>query len=383
VATILAEDLRAKPLEVLQPLIDTCGIQINFDFLDTDTALSDRASEAVPPDIIIGSDLHLREFKNRVEPLAELGVHQENYAAFWAEQTKFNGQLVALPLRVEVKSLIWYSPSAFEAAENQPPTSMDELSALVDKFASEGKTPWAMGIESGEPTGWAGTDFIQDILLATQGPDYVQGLIDGTIPYNDSAVRDAWILYASWAANPAYTPNGAEGTLTTSFYDAIFYPFKNPSEAMMVHQGHWVSPQLQANFPDLRYGTDYDFFIMPGVQALQATTYHAFAFRSTPAIQAVFAYLSSDRGGQAWAASNFEVSPNNASAGAYADPFQADLALAVAQSGGVVPDLGDTIGGSFTTAEFLGVATYVADPTTLDETLDQLTALQAEAASGQ
>jgi hypothetical protein len=54
-----------------------------------------------------------------------------------------------------------------------------------------GNVPWSMGFESGASTGWTGSDFIQDILLVQQGPDYVNKTLSGDVPYNDAAVQEA------------------------------------------------------------------------------------------------------------------------------------------------------------------------------------------------
>src|SRR4029078_9479303 len=93
----------------------------------------------------------------------------------------------------------------------QPPKTWDELDALVEKMVKDGNVPWSMGLESSDSTGWAGSDFIQDILLVKQGPDYVTHIIDGTVLYNDPGVKAAYEIYGKWAKDPKYTVGGAQG----------------------------------------------------------------------------------------------------------------------------------------------------------------------------
>ena len=111
--------------------------------------------------------------------------------------------------------------------------------------------PFALGFESGDATGWTGTDFIQDIMLVQQGPDYVMGLISGEIPYNDDGVKQAYETYGKWAKDNKYTVGGATGTVSTPFLDAIFKVFSDPPEAMMVKQSGFAGGESVKQCPDL------------------------------------------------------------------------------------------------------------------------------------
>lgn len=75
-------------------------------------------------------------------------------------------------------------PAQFPANGNTILTTLDELNTLVEEMVSNNQVPWSMGFESGAATGWTGSDFIHDLLLVQKGPDYVNGIIDGSVPYN-------------------------------------------------------------------------------------------------------------------------------------------------------------------------------------------------------
>ena len=146
-----------------------------------------------------------------------LGASQDSYIPGAIDPGMVDGKWLGLPVKSDVKTIIWYSPANFEALGYTVPTTWDELDALVEKMVADGNVPWSMGMESGDATGWTGSDFIQDILLVQQGPDYVKGLIDGSIPYNDAGVKQAYETYGKWAKDPKYTVGGAQGTLSTAF----------------------------------------------------------------------------------------------------------------------------------------------------------------------
>ena len=82
-----------------------------------------------------------------------------------------NGKLLALAVKADVKSIIWYSPTQFKALGYTVPTTFADLQTLVEKMVTDGQVPWSMGFNNGgSADGWTGSDFIQDMLLATQGP---------------------------------------------------------------------------------------------------------------------------------------------------------------------------------------------------------------------
>jgi alpha-glucoside transport system substrate-binding protein len=237
-----------------------------------------------------------------------------------------------------------------------------------------------MGFGSGDATGWTGTDFIQDIMLVQQGPDFVSGVIDGSVPYNDPGVKQAYETYGKWAMDPKYTVGGAEGTVSTPFLEAIYKPFADPPEAMMVKQSGFAGGEVAKQFTDLKQGTDYDFFVVPGIQGLQGSVEPMMAFSDKPAVKALVAYLSSAQGGANWAGATFGLSPNMGAAGNYTDPALQKLGDAIASTQGFTTDIGDTIPGGFGSAEFQGVTEYV-NGGDLDAILDNLANVQAEGLS--
>ena len=269
-----------------------------------------------------------------------LGADASSYSDFFVTPMTVDGQWLGLPIKADVKSIIWYSPANFEALGYTVPTTWDDLDALVEKMAADGNVPWSMGFGLGDATGWTGTDFIQDILLVQQGPDFVQGLIDGSVSYDDPGVKQAYETYGKWAMDPKYTVGGAEGTVSTAFLDAIYKPFADPPEAMMVKQSGFAGGEVAKQFPDLKQGTDYDFFVVPGIQGLQGSVEPMMAFNDTPAVKALVTYLSSAEGGVNWAKATFGLSPNSGAAGNYTDPSLQKLGEAVASTKGFTFDVG-------------------------------------------
>jgi alpha-glucoside transport system substrate-binding protein len=363
---------------VLKPLIDACGIVLKPESTRDQALLDTRVKAGTPPDVTFFNVAQLVQYQDQLKPMDTLGAHKENYADFFINPGTVNGKWLGLPVKADVKTIIWYSPANFKALGYTVPTTWDELNTLVDKMAADGNVPWSMGFESGDATGWTGTDFIQDIMLVQQGPQYVLDVISGKVPYNDAGVKQAYETYGKWATDPKYTVGGAKGTVSTSFGDAIFKPFADPPEAMMVKQSGFAGANIAKQFPDLKQGTDYDFFVVPGAQGLQGGADWMMAFSDKPAVKALVAYLSSTEGGANWAKATFGLSPNKGASGNYTDPALQKLDQALSTTKGFTPDIGDTIPGGFGSAEFKGVTDFV-NGGDLDKILSDLAAKQAEA----
>ena len=345
--------------QVLQPLIDACGIVLEPESTRDQALLDTRVQAGTPPDVAFWQVAQLVQYQDQLIPMDTLGADASNYSEFFITPMTIDGQWLGLPIKADVKSIIWYSPANFEALGYTVPTTWEELDALVEQMVADGQVPWSMGFESGDSTGWAGTDFVQDIMLVQQGPEFVLGVIDGSVPYNDPGVQQAYETYGKWATDEKYTVGGAQGTLSTPFLEAIYKPFADPPEAMMVKQSGFAGAEIAKQFPDLQQGTDYDFFVVPGIQGLQGGIEPMMAFSDSNAVRALVTYLSSPLGGANWAAATFGLSPNAGATGNYTDPALQRLGDAISTTQGFTTDIGDTIPGGFGSAEFQGVTEYV------------------------
>jgi len=364
--------------EILKPLVDTCGIVLKPESSRDQALLDTKVQAGTPPDIAFYNVAQLVQYEDTLKPMDTLGVHGENYADFFKDPGTINGKWLGLPVKADIKTIIWYSPAVFEAKGYTVPTTWAELDALVEEMVANGDVPWSMGMESEGATGWTGTDFVQDILLVQQGPQYVLDLISGAVSYDDAGVKQAYETYGKWAMDPKYTVGGAEGTLSIGFVDAIYRVFSDPPEAMMVKQSGFAGAEAAKQYPDLEYGIDYDFFAVPDAQGLQGGADWMMAFTDTPAVKALVAYLSSTEGGANWAKASFDLSPNAGAAGNYVEPSLIKKGEALANTKGFTADIGDNIPGGFGSAEFKGISDYV-NGEDLDSVLAALAAVQSEA----
>jgi alpha-glucoside transport system substrate-binding protein len=363
---------------IVKPLVDTCGIEIVATF-SRDDAVLDTKAKSTPPDVVIWpKTAPLTLYTSQLKDLGSLGADPANYASYWQNMGSVGGKWLAAPVKADIKTIIWYSPANFDLFGYTVPTTWAELDALVEKMVADGNVPWSMGMESGAATGWTGSDFIQDILLVQQGPQYVLDVISGKVAYNDAGVKQAYETYGKWAMDEAYTVGGATGTVSTPFLEAIYKVFSDPPEAMMVKQSGFAGGEVTSQYPDLVYGTDYDFFAVPGAQGMQGGADYMMAFGDSPAAKALVVYLTSPKGAAEWAKAGFDLSPNRMALGHYPDTALVKKSIALAGAAGFTPDIGDTIPAPFGEAEWKAIVDYV-NGADLAAALDAAASAQADA----
>ncbi|MEP2534276.1 ABC transporter substrate-binding protein [Shimia sp.] len=175
-----------------------------------------------------------------------------------------NDQLFGFFYNVNVKSLVWYNPENFEDAGYDVPTTMEGLRALTEQIASEGETPWCIGLGSGAATGWPATDWVEDIMLRTQPADVYDGWTSNDIPFNDPRIVGAIEEFGWFARNDAFVSGGAGAVASTDFRDSPKGLFASPPQCYMHRQASFVP----AFFPeDVEFGVDADFFYFPSYES--------------------------------------------------------------------------------------------------------------------
>jgi len=176
-----------------------------------------------------------------------------------------DGELYGTWQWADVKSLVWYNVHEFRDRGYEIPETWDELIALSDQIVADGGVPWSIGLESGVASGWPGTDWIEDIMLRTAGPDLYDDWWQGNIPFNHPAVREAWEYFGKIVLNRDYVLGGPVGALTTNFTDAPAPLFTDPPGAFLHKQATFIQGFILSHFPGLVPGEDFDVFPFPEI----------------------------------------------------------------------------------------------------------------------
>jgi alpha-glucoside transport system substrate-binding protein len=323
--------------EAVFPFTEDTGIGMAFEGTrDLAAVLTTRVQAGNPPDIaILPNPGQMYELAGDdalvdISEFMDMDELNSNYAEAWLDLASYDDTLYGIFYKVANKSLIWYSPSAFSAGGYEVPADWDELIALSDKIVSDGGTPWAIGFESDAASGWPATDWIEDIMLRTAGPDVYDKWVSHEIPWTDEAVKNAWEVFGEIVLNEDYQYGGTTGTLTTNFGDAPAVLFTDPPGAYMHRQASFIT----GFFPEgLEVGTDYDFFPFPSIDSEYGVPVLGGAdlivmLNDTPEAREFMKYLATAEPQEIWAASGGGfISPNKAvSLDAYPDELTKKMA---------------------------------------------------------
>lgn len=328
--------------EAVFPFTDETGIGMAFEGTrDLAAVLTTRVAAGNPPDLAIlpnpGQMYELAKDGKLVDisTFMNMDALKSDYAQAWLDLASYEGKLYGIFYKVANKSLVWYNPKAFSAAGYEIPANWDELMTLSDKIVSDGKAPWAIGVESGAASGWPATDWIEDIMLRTAGPEVYDKWVNHEITWTDPAIKTAWEKFGEIVGKEEYQYGGTTGTLTTFFGDAPAPLFSDPPEAYMHRQASFIT----GFFPEgLEAVKDYDFFPFPAIDPAYGTPVLGGAdlivmFNDTPEARELMKYLATPPPQESWAAKGGFISPNKSvSLDAYPDELTKKMAEMVVQA---------------------------------------------------
>jgi alpha-glucoside transport system substrate-binding protein len=321
-------DPEDKPqIDSYKPFEECTGVTVNYEgSREFEAQLVVRVQSGNAPDIAFVPQPGL--LANLVATGAVSPAPQQvadNVDEYWDESWKdygtVDGTFYAAPLGANAKSFVWYSPTAFEEAGYEVPKTWDEMIELSDTIAESGAKPWCAGIGSGEATGWPATDWLEDVVLRTAGPDVYDQWVAHEIPFNDPQIVEALDTVGEILKNPDYVNGGlgeVQSIASTEFGDGGL-PILDGSCWM-----HRQASFYQANWPEgTEVAEDGDVFAfpLPPIEGDAAPVLgggeFTTAFNDRPATQAFQTYLSSPE----WANIKAEVSgPGWVSANTGLDP---------------------------------------------------------------
>ena len=165
------------------------------------------------------------------------------------ETGQVDGTQYAIPMSINVKSIVFYPKKAADAAGlTEPPATLDDLFTLTDAIAATGTTPWCFGIESGAATGWPATDWVENLMLINNGSDVYNQWVAHEIPFNDPKVAETLDQMDQLLLADGRTNGGRAAISGNNFNTAANPMFDDPPGCYMYRQGNFVAKE--GGFPD-------------------------------------------------------------------------------------------------------------------------------------
>lgn len=248
------------------------GASVNYsgsDSFEQDIVISVRAGSA--PNIAafpqpgLASDMAGQGFLSPL-PAGTTEWLEENYGAgaSWAALGTYLGKdgtpaQYAFPYKADLKSLVWYSESAFDEAGYDIPETMEELKELTQQIVDDGGTPWCIGLGSGAATGWPATDWVEDLMLRTQTPEDYDAWVTNDLKFDDPKAIEAIEEFGWFFSEDDFVDGGAQAVSTTDFRDSPKGLFTIPLKCYMHRQASFI-PSF---FPE---ENDGKFFYFPSYE---------------------------------------------------------------------------------------------------------------------
>jgi alpha-glucoside transport system substrate-binding protein len=339
--------------EAANPDVDLERIQIPFGELNAQ--LTQQFAAGAAPDVTVALPGLIRLFAAQgfLMPLDELWdewLADGSYSESLASIASVEGARYGVWFKGNVNALIWYTPERLDELGITPPETWDEFVAALDAIRDAGREPFAVG---GADT-WVLTQWWDPFLIRVAGQEAFDGLVDGTVGWDDPRVVEAFEVFGEFIAE--YFP---PDVLDRGFVEATCARVNGDAE--LQNQGAFVNLVTRGECdPDLEPAVDYSFFLMPKydedapeVQFISGDLFSVASDTDNPeAALALVGYLGSAEAQQIWAERGGFVAPN-ADVPVDAYPDDNDRAAAALWPSdpdvGAVYDLDDFIGGEIQT----------------------------------
>lgn len=318
-------------------------------------------AEKTPADVVLAPwSSWIRDLNEHLLPVDGL-LDEAEFAAVHLNPVSVADNIYGVPFKMAGKPGFWYKPSSFNANNLAPPETYAEFVDLVAEL--DAIPTLEAAIASGNGVGWPLSDQVEGFIIGLGGYQLQLDLIDGSVDWTDDEVKvDVFgplmeLLEAGYFSVPAEW-----GAQVEQFDDELYGIF---------WMGDWIvgmvdDPEDIAFFPfpetDGVVGA-IDYAIIPAYTELPDEAQELVRFLATREAQEIWA----DIGG--YLAPNTEVPLE-----IYPPVSQTVVEFLLEVT--VVPDLDDTVGGSFQLAFWDQLKLLWVDPGALDSVLE---AIQEEA----
>ncbi len=351
---------------------------------DLNTVLTTGVASGVLPDLAgLPGPGQMNEWASSLTDLStvlDVNTYKSETAAPLVQLGTVNGKMVGVFIKTSIKGLIWYDPKVVGDLSTSAPTTWDALTSLISTDKSKAAAPWCLGVESGAASGWPGTDWIEDFVLRTAGPDVYNSWWQGKTKWTDPAIKSAFQQFGQIVAQSYGGPTAVNATNFANAGDPLF---KTPPGCLFLHQASFITGL--GGFKTATSGTDYNFFPFPDINTQYSGSVEGAGdlfgmFHNTPASASLMAYLVTAPAQDIWVKIGGAISANK-NATDYPDDISKRSAALLANAKTFVFDASDLMPTAMNNEFWADIVKYVQHPDQLDALLADLDKTQADAYS--
>ncbi|HUG32390.1 MAG TPA: ABC transporter substrate-binding protein [Acidimicrobiia bacterium] len=198
----------------------------------------------------------------------DIAAMEENHSAYWMGLGQCDdGNHYGIPWFPNFKSVVFYHMPTFEENGYEIPETYEDMIALSEQMVADGQTPWCIGFEDGGGTGWAATDWLEDIFVRLHGADAYADWYNHEIPFDDPMVVEAFDTFGEIAFGEGFVLGGAENMPGINVQDTPGPLFSDPAGCAMYKQGSFATNWFEQQ-PDYEEGEDQEIgvFAFPTIE---------------------------------------------------------------------------------------------------------------------
>jgi len=151
----------------------------------------------------------------------DIAEMEANHSKFWMDLGLCeDGNHYGIPWFPNFKSIVFYHQPTFDAMGYEIPETYEEMISLSEQAVADGYTPWCFGFESGDATGWPGTDWIEDIYVRESGSEMYGQWFNHEIAFNDPSVVSAFDTFGEILFGEGFVLGGADAVAGINFNDS-------------------------------------------------------------------------------------------------------------------------------------------------------------------
>jgi alpha-glucoside transport system substrate-binding protein len=339
-------------VETLRPFTRKTGIPIRYigsvDFVDDLLVRTGEGND--PPDVAVvpqpGLVRQLAD-ERKLVPLdaATAAAVRANTQADLVALARDGDTLYGVPYRLTVKSLVWYRPDVFAEYGWTPPRTLAQLDDLVRRIRRRGLTPWCFSMSAGTATGWAATDWVEDIVLRTAGQARYRAWARGSLPFSSPAIESAFARFRSLVLAPGQVHGGLAAVIEVPVDEAGLPLFDDPPGCVLYKQADFAVGWMPSG-TSIGDDGDVSWFVLPGVTTAPPPLLLGgdaiVQFRRNADVDALMAYLAGPTAGESWVRAGGFISPKDSiPTSAYPEQYVKAFAKEVADTPALVFDASD------------------------------------------
>jgi len=190
-----------------------------------------------------------------LDDLAKKDGWSDSFIPWALDLGRVDGKLYSLPTEIETM-MLYYNKTLFDAHGWKPPTTMDELVALVDQIKAAGIIPFAHANAEWRPADeWFVTSFLNNVA----GPDKVYQALKGDLNWDNPDFEKALDILNKFQADGDFM-GGLDRYYTATFNES--HTALGDGSAAMNIEGSWFLASVSSFFGSAA-GNDNDWDWVP------------------------------------------------------------------------------------------------------------------------